>query len=206
MNPLAVLKRATASWYDEAYLYALLSVVWILGQATVFLGPPMTAALFHVAHEHAHDRLVSWQKFKDGLVEYWRRGWMIGIVYDLVVLVTLVDLWFYLRHFQGMWEYMFFLWVYILIIWAGASLYLWPMAVGVDGLGLGANIQNALLLALSYPLYTFTLTLTIIVVGLVSILLPVIGILAFPAWAALVSEWAFVDRMKIAKEKQGRAG
>jgi uncharacterized membrane protein YesL len=202
MNPFSVLKRATASWYEEAYLYVLLSIVWVLSQATVVLGPPVTAALFHVAHEQVHDRMPSWQKFKDGFVMYWRRGWIMGIVYDLVLMVTLVDLWFYLRHFHGMWKYLFFLWVYVLIVWMGASLYLWPMVVGMEEFSLATILRNALLITLGFPMYTFVLVLAIVVVGAIGVVLPVIGALAFPAWAALVSEWAFTDRMAVARARR----
>ncbi len=198
------MKRATASWYEEAYLYALLSIVWVLGQATVVLGPPVTAALFHVAHEQVHERVPSWQKFKEGFLTYWRRGWIMGIVYDLVLTVTLVDLWFYLRHFHGAWKYMFFLWVYVLIIWLGASLYLWPMVVGMEDFSLVTILRNALLITLGFPVYTFVLVLAMVVVGAIGVVLPVIGVLAFPAWAALVSEWALTDRMAVARARKSK--
>ncbi len=202
MSPFSVLKRATADWYDEAFLYVLLSTVWVLAQVTVALGPPVTAALFHVAHEQAHDRLPSWQKFKDGFTLYWRRGWIVGVVYDLVLIVTLVDLWFYVRHFQGTWKYLFFLWVYVLIIWMGASLYIWPMVVGMEEFSIVTVLQNALLLTLGFPLYTFFLVLVMVIVGAIGVVLPIIGIMAFPAWAALVSEWAFTDRMAVVRARR----
>ncbi len=202
MSPIAVLKRAARDWYDEAFLYVALSAIWTLSLATVFLMPVVTVGLFYLAHEQVHDRLVNWQKFKDGIRLNWKDGLKLGLISYVITAVSLVDLYFYLGRQGTAWGILAFVWGYFILLWLGMSIYMWPMLVGMESPGLGLLFRNSFFMTMAYPVYTLVLLFFLILLAAISVLLPILMIGFWPTWFALVGARAFQDRMADVKRRK----
>jgi uncharacterized membrane protein YesL len=206
MSPISVLRKATMDWYEEAFLYALLSAIWVLSLATVVLTPVVTVGIFHLAHEQVHDRIVSWGKFKEGVRLYWKDGLKLGIVSYAITLVSLLDLYFYLSRQSAAWGVVAFIWGYFILLWFGMSMYMWPMVVGMESPSLMLMFRNAFFMVMAYPIYTLVLLFFLILLGAFSLLLPFFLIGFWPAWFVLVSERAFQDRIEDVKRRKRKGG
>ena len=195
--------------YEELFMFAGLNLLWWLCVLVIVLIPPATAGLMYLANELAHERRVEWRMFLTGARLYLWRSWQVTIASLGGIVILLTNIWFYVNVTTGILQYLTILWIYLLIIWLAAQIYVFPLLIQMEQPRLLLIYRNALLLTLSRPLFTVLLILLLVAATIIGGLFAIILILAIPGLWAIAANRALVhvlEEVRAAQTKDGESG
>lgn len=202
MRALRIFWLSLRDLYEELFTFAGLNLLWWLCAVVIVLLPPATAGLMYIANELAHERRIEWSMFLTGARLYFWRSYQVTLVSIGVVILLLTNIWFYVNVASGILQYLTILWIYLLIIWALAQLYVYPFLIQMEQPRLVLIYRNALLLTLSRPLFTIVLILLLGAATLLGGILAIILILAIPGLWAIAANRALISVLQEVREAQ----
>ncbi len=225
---LNILGRGLADLWDNLFVLAIANLVWALslvpgvGLATfvngglglslgllmlVLLTAPTTLALYSFTIEINRREKVEFGEFWRGLKQYYRRGWVIGLLNVAFVVLSFFNLTFYLSPSianSPLWLIVI-VWGYIAFSWFCMQLYIWPLAVRMDKFKLGGLLRNAFLGAFKYPILTLILSVVMGAFFVVSYLLAFLPVILIGmTYYAIISNKALTVVLEKEQERLER--
>jgi hypothetical protein len=172
---------------STAVLPLLVAALWVpltLVVALIIVGP-LAMALMHCAVALVQTDELKMRCALEGLRLGWRRGLVLGVVAGLVVVAGVFAMVAYAR--ADLWPLAAVV-VYLLILFAGSQLALWPLAAAHPATPLRSLVRAALTATFQRPLEATALTIALLVVnlaGAAAALMPLLTLtLAYSSLAA----------------------
>ncbi|HEX9117504.1 MAG TPA: DUF624 domain-containing protein [Anaerolineae bacterium] len=216
--------RAMASYYGELFTLLGINVLWwitggifiglaallawsgfVTGSLWVFLVAPLaaipagpaSAALANVTRPVARELRVNSSFYWEGFRTYWRTALIAGAISMALLVVLLLNLWFYWNR-SGVLQLVAFFWLYLVLLWLSAQIYLYPVIVGLKEPTLKNILRTTVVVALANPFYTAVLALLALMLTALSVGLPILLPFAWPSVMLLLGEHSmivFVERL-----------
>jgi uncharacterized membrane protein YesL len=175
--------------YDELLLFAGVSILWWLATLLVIPGPPVTAALYYLTDRVAGEQRIDFSFFREKFKESFGKSWLVAGTNLIFLIVLVVNIVFYSR-LSNFLQYAAIAWLYLLLMWLGMQIYLFPLLYRMEEPRLWPLLRNALMFALARPGYTALLLVLLALSTVLSIILPLLLIVFWPALLAMVGAQA----------------
>lgn len=201
MQAFSVIWQSIRSNYEELFVFVPLSIAWWLCALVIVPLPPASAGLAYLATEIAHERRIEWRMAVEGARLYFWRSWQVFLVALAGTAVLVINVVFYLN-IENILRYLTILWIYVLLIWLSALVYVFPLLVAMEEPRILLIYRNALLLALSQPLFTIILLVVLVLLTAISVVIPILLVLITPGLWALASTRALVHLLEIVRRVQ----
>ncbi len=207
MRALRVVALSIRDFYEEMFLFVPLNLVWWLAAILVIPLAPVSAGLYYISHRIAHEQRVGADFFKEAVRDFLWPSLRLGVL-DVVILITiLVNLMFYSR-FTNWIRLITILWIYGLILWAAAQLYLFPLLFEQQEPKVLTVVRNAAVLVLAQPLFTLVVFLLAVVLTVICVVLPVLLVLVWPGLMSLIGARALatvLEDIRATASQEGKA-
>lgn len=213
MRALIVLGRAVASFYNEMFFLAGISLLW-WGTGGIFVGlagvvgwtllatggpwwlaplaaipaGPALAALAVVARRCARDIRVDRSYYLDGLRAYWRQGLALSAIGMAVLSVLCLNLLFYAGQRMLLLVAFSALWAYLILFWVSVQLYVYPLLTAMEKPTVRLVLRNAAVITAANPFYSALLVLLAGALTALNIVLFIPLLIVWPALTALLGE------------------
>jgi uncharacterized membrane protein YesL len=191
-GPLRVaFTRAVQDWWYGLIPFAVLNLLWLLMVVTVVAGPPATAAMLGVARDAASGEGAEPVNFFRYVRQYFKRGWLMGLVTLLGTIILVTDLRFYADLMSGnpgllnagMWII-----VYVFLVWFEFLLIAWPISVNHPEMAIRDVLRNAAILTLRLPGANLGLALMVLFLSAIALSLAVLVSLVLAALVSLIAQ------------------
>lgn len=185
----------------KGYTYIWANVAFAVLCVPIFTAPAAYSALCRVAHAARQqpweaDLELFWATFRANL---WRAlPW--GLAHGAFAVVNFTNLTVYAVQPALFWQALRVVWIGMTLIWLGVLLYTWFLYYEMEQPTLWGATRNALVMVLLNPLFTLVLIIGIILLGLVSIMLPALGVLLSWGVAASVGAGAVLNRLSLIRQ------
>jgi uncharacterized membrane protein YesL len=160
---------------------------------------PASAALATLVRQAARDLRADRSLFWDGFRMYWKKALVLSAIGFGVLSLLLLNLLFYLSRSQPFLQILAFLWAYLVVFWIGVLLYLFPVLIALKEPTVVGALRTAIAMTFANPIFSvFAVIIAVALTGL-SIALPILLLLAWPAVIALLGEHSlklFVERVR----------
>lgn len=203
-SALRVVGRSFRDWWDEMFLMVGVNLMWALLALPVVTIFPATMGAMNVAHHKAHGRRVEFDHFWQGFRQYFGKAWVLGAINVVVLVMIGFNILFYLN--QPNWLfYLSILWLYLLLLWLGLQMYVFPLAIEQDDKSVKLIYRNAALLAVGRPLFTLVVAVIQVLLLAVSIALSPLLLLVYVPLSSLIANHALIDSLANIEERRTRA-
>jgi uncharacterized membrane protein YesL len=226
MNPFVTFWRAGRDLFDELFLMIGLNLLWvlicgplpaaavffllngapvpagILALASALLIGPASAGLLAVSHRIVEGRVASVSDFVAGMRTYRVLSWKVYGVWITVLIVLLVNLYFYAQMTTPLGVFLTMLFLYLALAWCALLLYLGPLLILQEQRRLRLMLRNALVMSFGRPVFTLVLAILVVIVTLLSIWVVILPLLLTFSFFALLGMRATVTL--IAADEQRR--
>jgi len=176
--------------YEELFILIGANLLTLLLFIPVVTGPPALAGLHHLGFHISAEKRVEFRLFWEGFRRYFLDSWKLAIFNLLVFGVLGVDIWFYMSRVEGAWRVVGLVGVWMLLVWALAQLYTFPLLVRQEERKLFLLVKNAVLLTLAYPVFSLTAAVLLGLLLALSMVVPIVFVLAGLSFAAVMSAHA----------------
>ena len=194
-SAFVVVGRSIRDWWDEMFLMVGVNLMWALLAIPVVTLFPATMGAFYLTYEKAHGRRVEFDYFWQAFRQYFGKAWALGAVNTVVSVLLVVNILFYLQ--QPNWLfYLTILWIYLLILWVGIQIYVFPLAIEQENKSVKLIYRNAALLAMGKPLFTFTTALLLVIITALSIALSPLLLLVYIPLSGLIANHALISALE----------
>ena len=149
---------------------------------------PATLALAEVCRRLVRIRPVDRLDYMETLKRWWKQGLVLSAIAMVVLALAVVNALFYLQQASSALRIVSVLWIYLVIFWLGMQFFVYSFFVALVEPRVGHCYKMAALSALANPLYSALLLLLGILLTVVSIALPILLILVWPALMAMLGE------------------
>lgn len=168
--------------FQRIGLLLTINILWWLLSLLVFTWPLATAGLYHVSRRLTNIEVseqTTWRDFFKGMRQYWLKSWQLALVDLALGGVITFGFWFYFNLEHSLLRWVALPIFYILLLWLGMQLYLFPLLIEQTDKRIRLVFRNALILTLGNVGLTVWLGLLLLSVILVSSVLtgPVLLIL-----------------------------
>lgn len=195
--------RSFRDWWDEMFLMVGVNLMWALLALPVVTLFPASMGAAYLTYEKVHGRRVEFELFWKGFRSMFGKSWALGAINTVVTVLILVNILFYLQ--QPSWLfYLTIIWLYVLLIWMGIIVYVFPLAIEQDDKSIKLIYRNAALLALGRPVFTLIIALVQIILLAASIVLSPLLLLVYIPLSNLISNHALMVSLQEVEERRAR--
>jgi uncharacterized membrane protein YesL len=195
--------RSFRDWWDEMFLMVGVNLMWALLALPVVTLFPASMGAAYLTYEKVRGRRVEFDLFWKGFRRYFGKSWALGAINTVVTLLILVNIVFYLQ--QPSWLfYLTIIWLYVLLIWMGIIIYVFPLAIEQDDKSVKLIYRNAALLALGRPVFTLVVALVQVILLAASIVLSPLLLLVYVPLSNLISNHALLVSLGEVEERRSR--
>jgi uncharacterized membrane protein YesL len=182
--------------FQKIGLLLTLNILWWLFTLLIVTWPPATAGLYYVARRLANpdeSEQTTWRDFFVGFKLYWLKSWQLTAVNLVIGGVILFGFRFYLGLEDSLLGWVAAPIFYILLVWLGLQLYLFPLLIEQTDKLVRLIFRNAFVLLLGHVGLSVWLSLLLLSIILVAsvltgpVLLILISFLAIAQTLALQS-------------------
>lgn len=210
-----VIGQSFVDWWDSWIDMVLVTILWILAQVTVVLGPPATFGYYYVVSQMMKGESLGVRGLIQGARKYFGKSWQWGAVNLLAIVILIVNFQFY-GAVKFPWG--FFLQVVIAVmayLYIATNFYGLPYFMAIEPKSFKVAFKNGLLTTLASPFFTivvFILSILIIILSAALVLpfflgLPgVIPILGFRSMNDRLVSFGLREREKTPKEIEMEQG
>lgn len=192
---LKVFGRSFRDWWDEMFLMVGVNLMWgLLAIALVTIFPGSMGA-YYLTREKALGRRVEFDLFWQGFRQYFGKAWALGAINVGITFLLVLNIWFY-ANISNWLAYLTLIWIYILVMWLGVLLYVFPMALAQEDKSLKLIYKNSAILAFGRPLFTLVLGLLSLVLLALSVVVPPLLLLVYIPLAGLVGNHATINSLE----------
>ncbi len=204
-----VIGRSVVDWWDSWTDMVVLTVVWLLAQVTIVLGPPATFGYYYAISNLMNGQGTGVHGLIEGARMYFRKSWIWGSVNLLAIFATSFAFWFYINQPQVWALFAAFIVLMVGYLWVCMQFFGLPYFMQMETKDLYTSLKNGLLTALAAPLFTLILILmAILIFGLSAVfVLPIflglpgiIPVLGFRGVADRLIAFGLREREKTPKE------
>lgn len=190
-SALRAVGRSFRDWWDEMFLMVGVNLVWALLALPLVTFCPATMGATYLTSEKARGRRVEFELFWRGFRTYFGKSWALGGINAVVTAMVIVNILFYLQ--QTSWLFYFtIIWIYVLLIWLGVTLYVFPLAIHQEDKSVKLVYRNAALLALGRPVFTLIVTVVQVLLLALSVALSPLLLLVYVPLSCLISNHALL--------------
>jgi len=171
---------------------------WWLAPLAAIPAGPATAALANVARRAALEQHVDRSYFWEGLRIYWRRALALSAISMAVLSMLLLNVLFYLLQPNALLRVTVGLWLYLIVAWLSAQLYLYPVLLSLEQPTVLNTLRTSIMLVFANPVFSIVLVVLAIALTALSVGLAILLLLAWPALMILMGAHALklmVERM-----------
>jgi hypothetical protein len=192
---LVVIGHSIVDWWDGWIIMILMTILWLLCQITVILGPPATFGLYYAVHEMLGGVSVGVPEMILAGRKYFKQAWIWG-AFNLIVLFIFMTAFRFYISIQTWWGNALQILVMILaFLYLSSVFYGLPYFIELEPKSLRVALQNGLYTTLAAPFFTLILfTSTALILG-VSLLLILPIFLGFPAVIPILGFHALDNRI-----------
>lgn len=189
---LRVIGRSFVDWWDGWLDTVVMTLVWVVAQVTVILGPPATFGVYYVIHDMVVDgQAQGIPGMIRGARMYFGKAWLWGLINLLVVGILVINIYFYggIKAFWGLYLQVFVLMV--LLVWIMTQFYALAYFMELETKSLWTAMKNGLFTSLAAPFFTFVIIVLVIILTLLSfglvipLFLGLFGVIPFLAFRAI---------------------
>lgn len=175
---------AFAAWWG----WALLSVggPWWIAPLVALPAGPANAALAVVTRRCARELHVDRGYYFLGLKTFWRQALALSAIGSVGLSLFGLNLIFYFAQQNLLLQVLAVLWLYLSLLWLSVQLYIYPILVSMERPGVLAVLRLAVAAALANPFFSFLLIVIAGALTVLSVLLPVLLPLVWPALILLL--------------------
>jgi uncharacterized membrane protein YesL len=227
MRAFAIAGKAIVSCYNDLFVFISMSLLWwvtggffaagavlvalvlFAGGGPVWIAPvvaipagPAVIALASVTRQTVRGRAADRRDYFEALRTNWKAGLALNALGMVVLALLLLNLIFYSFQASSTLRLLSALWGVLVLFWSAILLYVYPFYLALEKPNLGHSLRMAALAAFANPLFSvLLLVLALILTGL-SVVLPVLLLVAWPALMALLGENALRLLLERAGVKQ----
>lgn len=194
---LRVIGQAFVDWWDGWLDMVLTTIVWILAQLTIILGPPATFGLYYVVHQMINGEALSVKGMISGGRKYFWKAWIWGSLNLLVMIIFFVNINFYGSISAGWAPYLQVIVIMIGFLWYCTQFYAIPYFFEQETKNLFVAFRNGLFTTLAAPFFTLLIMVVVIVILGVSVGLVIPVFLGLPAVAPFLGFRAMYNRLEV---------
>lgn len=196
-NELFFLLGINLLWWATGGIFvavaALLGWLWLVTNGPWWIVPlvalpagPATAALAVVARRCARELHVDRSYYFLGLKTFWRQGLALSAIGAIGLTLMGLNLTFYFVQQNPLLQVLAVLWAYLSLLWLSVQLYVYPILVSMERPGVLSALRLGIAAALANPLFSFLLIVIAGALTALSVLLPILLPLAWPALVSLL--------------------
>lgn len=205
-NPGHLFWQAIRVVYEDLFILVFLSTLTWLGLMLVVPFFPAFAALHEVAVVALEGRSIRTGLFWQYLRARFGKALLLGLIMTVLTAVLMVNVRFYSQHPWQVLRYLAVFWLWVLLIWAMAAMYIFPLLALQEDTRLVILVRNALFLTLGRPLQTLGGFILLLVAVVVTTVLPIF-LLVLPAlWAVYTTLLAQQLVLSIQHQYKGEDG
>lgn len=170
---------------------------------------PACAALANLVRPAARDLRADRSLFWEGFRMYWKKALALSAIGLAVLSLLLLNLLFYLSQSQPILQVLAFLWAYLVVFWIGVLLYLFPVLIALKEPTIIGTLRTAIAMTFANPVFSVILVVIAAALTGLSIALPILLLLAWPALMTLLGEHSlklFVERVRGPEENASEKG
>jgi uncharacterized membrane protein YesL len=215
MRAFVIAGKAILSFYNDLFVFVTMSLLWWItggifvaaGAAVAFVllaagGPwwvapviaipagPAIIALASVARQTIRGRAADRRDYLDAFKKNWKTGLVLNALGMVVLSLLLLNLVFYAFQTNTALRLLSILWIYLVLFWSGMQFYVYPFYLALEKPGLKHSLRLAALAAFANPLFSLFLLVIACALTVVSVALPVLVVIVWPALIALLGESA----------------
>ncbi len=190
-----VVGQAVMDWWDAWLDSALISVIWILAQFTIVLGPPATFGVYYVVNNNMAGENVGVRGLWAGMKLYFGKSWVWGAVQVVALLVLYTNVMFYRQWESPLAPYLL---IFILMLggmWFYSAFYALPFFMELQKPSVLIAIRNGWLMMLAAPFYSIGLFIMATIIWGISLVLILPIFLGIPMIAANLGGRAVQERL-----------
>jgi len=182
-HPISLFWQAIRLVYEELFTLVFLSVLTGVALFAVVPSFPALVALYEMARRVVDGRSVSVSDWWDELKGNFGRAWLFGAAGLFLTLLLVGNVMFYARQTATVWKYVAILWIWLLFVWAMASLYAWPLFVLQEDIRMWVVLRNAIYLTFLRPVHALVAMVLLGIATALSIILPIFFLVLPALWA-----------------------
>lgn len=181
--------------YDGWLELELMTLVWLVAQFTIILGPPATFGLYYAVNSMVNGESIGVRGMIAGAKMYFGKSLLWGLINIVFIGLTSLNLWFYGNLKTGVSPILWGIIFVMGITWFTMQFYALPFFFEMEKKQVLLAMKNGLFLALATPFYTFVLMLfaALAVALCVVLVLPIF--LSVPALIPLLGTRGIMDRL-----------
>lgn len=199
-DALKVFGRSFRDWWDEMFLMVGVNLMWgllAIALVTIF---PGTMGAYYLTREKALGRRVEFDLFWQGFRQYFGKAWALGAINVAVTVLLVSNIWFY-ANISNWLAYLTLIWIYILVMWLGVLLYVFPMALAQEDKSLRLIYRNSAILAFGRPLFTLVVGVLSLALLALSLVVPPLLLLVYIPMAGLVGNHATINTLDYVEKR-----
>ncbi len=166
-------------------LFAAHTAWWIAPLAAIPAGPA-TAALAVAARRCARGTNANRGHFLEGFKAYWRPALAISAISMAALALMALNLAFYFVQANSFLRAFTFLWAYVILLGLGIQMHVYPALVSLERPTIWMAFRIALAAMLAHPVYSLLLLIIAGAFTVLSVALPILIILIWPALILLL--------------------
>jgi len=192
--------------YEELFVLIGANLLALVLFIPIVTGPPALAGLHYLGFHIANEKRVEFGFFWEGFRSCFLDSWKLAALNVLVFGVLGIDIWFYMVKVQGVWQVAGLVGVWMLLVWALAQLYTFPLMVRQEERKLFLLLKNAVLLTLAYPVFSLTTAVLLVLILALSVAFPVVFAVVGLSFAAVVGAHALRWGIEMVEAQQAQQG
>lgn len=192
--------------YEELFVLIGANLLALVLFIPIVTGPPALAGLHYLGFHIANEKRVEFGFFWEGFRSCFLDSWKLAALNVLVFGVLGIDIWFYMAKVQGAWQVAGLVGVWMLLVWALAQLYTFPLLVRQEERKLFLLLKNAVLLTLAYPVFSLTVAVLLVLILALSVAFPVVFAVVGLSFAAVVGAHALRWSIEMVEAQQAQQG
>lgn len=230
MRAFLVVWKSIVSFYNEMFLFVGLSLLWwVTGGfmavivalaayvaltggglfalcfaplAGILMGPAQ-AGLATAARRAARELHVDRSFYWDGFRTHWKQALAVNAISMAVLSLLLLNLIFY-AYQRNLIQMLAIVFAYLSLFWLSVQLYIFPVLIGLKTPTVWGILRTATILAFGNPLFSILLLILAGALTALSIVIPLLLLMAWPAVMLLLGDHSlttFMERMGIGEKK-----
>jgi uncharacterized membrane protein YesL len=225
-----VVWKSMVSFYNEMFLFVGLSLLWWVtggifavvvalavyaaliggGLFALCLAPlagilmgPAQAGMATVARRAARELHVDRSFFWEGFRTHWKQALAVNAVSMVILSLLLLNLIFY-AYQRNLIQMLAIVFTYLSLFWLSVQLYIFPVLIGLKTPTVWGTLRTATILAFGNPLFSILLLILAGALTALSIVIPLLLLMAWPAVILLLGDHSltiFMERFGIGEKK-----
>lgn len=195
-NAWGVIRSTADLWLTHAPKLILVNVLWALSMYTVILAPPAMIALSAVTRDLMREKPISARSYYQHLKAHFFGGWLWGLINIFFGVLIYSNIAFYTQNLPDYVTIAYAVIAVLVLIWCAVQFYVVAYLAWQWDRQLFVAHRNALYTLGASPIFNLTILLCVGLIGLVSVYLSLLPLLAAASFMSLLANMALDNRLR----------